>query len=171
MALTAEIVSAYLGCNHVRPADLPSLIQSVHATLAGLASGGSDAPPAVAKATAAEIKRSITSDYLVSFEDGKHYKTLARHLRLRSLSPEAYRAKWGLPADYPMTAANYSAQRAALARRAGLGRAGSARQTAPAAEQDAAEDAAQQMVAGQPSAEQFEEAITREPFDDGDFAE
>ncbi|WP_335645510.1 MucR family transcriptional regulator [Methylobacterium durans] len=171
MSLTAEIVSAYLGRNHVRPDDLPSLIQSVHATLAGLATGASDAPTSAPKATVAEIKRSITPEHLVSFEDGKRYKTLVRHLRLRGLSPEAYREKWGLPVGYPMTAASYSAKRAELARGAGLGRAGLARQAAPDAEQDAAEDAPQQMVADQPSADQFEETITREPIEDDGFAE
>lgn len=71
--------------------------------------------------SAAQIRKSVTHDHIVSFEDGRPYKTLRRHLTLRGLSPEAYREKWGLPRDYPMTAASYSAQRSELARALGLG--------------------------------------------------
>lgn len=73
------------------------------------------------KATPQEIRRSISNEYLISFEDGKQYKTLRRHLTLRGLSPEQYRTKWGLPPDYPMTSAAYSEQRSELARALGLG--------------------------------------------------
>ena len=73
------------------------------------------------KPTAAQIKKSVTHDGIISFEDGKTYKTMRRHLTLRGLTPEAYRAKYGLPADYPMTSAAYSAQRSELARSLGLG--------------------------------------------------
>ena len=95
----------------------------MHAAISGLANGGSAAPEVdkIDKATPAQIKKSITPDHLISFEDGKPYKTLRRHLTLRGLSPEAYRAKHGLPADYPMTSATYSAQRSELARSLGLG--------------------------------------------------
>ncbi|AWN42942.1 MucR family transcriptional regulator [Methylobacterium durans] len=130
-ALTAEIVSAYLRGNPVPPEELPGLIARVHGTLAGLGNGGA-APAPARTATRAEIERSVTPDYLVSFEDGQRYKTLARHLRRRGLSPEAYRAKWGLPVGYPMIAATYSARRSELARSFQLGRpdrAGPARQT------------------------------------------
>ena len=77
--------------------------------------------PEIEKLTPAQIKKSISHDALISFEDGKPYKTLRRHLTLRGFTPEAYRAKWGLPPDYPMTAQGYSAQRSELARSLSLG--------------------------------------------------
>jgi predicted transcriptional regulator len=178
VSLTAEIVSAYLGHNHVSAADLPSLIQNVHAALTSLTAGSAAEAASMQKATAAEIRRSITPDHLVSFEDGKRYKTLRRHLTLRDLSPEQYRAKWGLPADYPMTAANYSAQRAQLARSRGLGRqhrTGLTRASPDVAQQtEAFEEQANeplaskpdQMTAGMNSVEEALDAITREPFED-----
>ena len=122
LGMMADIVSAYVSNNNVSVADLPELIASTHAALAELAAGSagaSDGGPD--KATPAQIKKSITPDLLISFEDGKPYKTLRRHLTLRGLTPEAYRAKWGLPGDYPMTSANYSAHRSQLARDLGLG--------------------------------------------------
>ncbi|WP_238297169.1 MucR family transcriptional regulator, partial [Methylobacterium soli] len=118
--LAVDIVSAYLSNNHVAAGDLPALLMNVHAAVSGLSQ-----PPAVnepeTKATPAQIRKSITHDALISFEDGKAYKTLRRHLTIRGLSPEAYRAKHGLPADYPMTAASYSEQRSSLAKSLGLG--------------------------------------------------
>src|SRR4051794_37504406 len=118
--LAVDIVSAYLSNNHVAAGDLPALIANVHAAVAGL--GQSAAPvEAETKATPGQIRKSITPDALISFEDGKAYKTLRRHLTIRGLSPEAYRAKHGLPADYPMTAASYSEQRSSLAKDLGLG--------------------------------------------------
>ncbi|WP_264045119.1 MucR family transcriptional regulator [Methylobacterium flocculans] len=119
--LTATIVSAYVTNNSVRPADLNELIASVHQTLKGLSGPATPAADQIKKPTPAEVKKSITPEALISFEDGKPYKTLRRHLTMRGLSPEAYRAKYGLPADYPMTAASYSEHRAELARAAGLG--------------------------------------------------
>ncbi|POR39926.1 MucR family transcriptional regulator [Methylobacterium sp. V23] len=119
--LTADIVSAYTSKNSVRPADMGELIASVHQALKGLSGPATPAADHVEKPTPAQIKKSITHDALISFEDGKPYKTLRRHLTLRGLSPEAYRAKHGLSADYPMTAASYSAQRSELARALGLG--------------------------------------------------
>jgi predicted transcriptional regulator len=121
--LTADIVSAFVSNNPVPVSELAGLLTSVHTALSGLAAGGSAAAPKdeVEKATAAQIKKSITPDALISFEDGKPYKTLRRHLTLRGLTPETYRAKHGLSADYPMTAASYSAQRSELARSLGLG--------------------------------------------------
>jgi predicted transcriptional regulator len=119
-ALTAEVVSAYVSENPVRPADLPDLLTSVHAALTGLGKGNATAPPAQ-KLTPAQIRKSIRPDALISFEDGKLYKTLRRHLTIRGLTPEAYREKWGLPRDYPMTAASYSETRSALAKNLGLG--------------------------------------------------
>jgi predicted transcriptional regulator len=121
--LTADIVSAYVSKNSVPVTELASLLASVHAALTGLATGGSDAPAkdAVEKPTATQIKKSITPDHLISFEDGKPYKTLRRHLTMRGLTPETYRAKYGLPVDYPMTSPAYSAARSKLALALGLG--------------------------------------------------
>ncbi|GEP00549.1 MucR family transcriptional regulator [Methylobacterium haplocladii] len=123
--LAVGIVSSYVAHNSLPAAELPKLLGTVFETVMQL--GGAPAAPAepeTQKATASEIRKSVTPDALVSFEDGKSYKTLRRHLTLRGLSPDGYRAKWGLPADYPMTAANYSAQRSALAKSIGLGQPG-----------------------------------------------
>ncbi|MCJ2131261.1 MucR family transcriptional regulator [Methylobacterium sp. E-045] len=121
--LTADLVAAYVSNNSVPVSALPELLSNVHAAVSGLATGGTTAAAKdkVEKATPAEIKKSITPDHLISFEDGKPYKTLRRHLTLRGLSPETYRAKYGLSPDYPMTSASYSAQRSELARSLGLG--------------------------------------------------
>ncbi len=122
VTLTADIISAYVSSNHLQGAELPKLIADVFGALNEVAKGGkAAAEPAHPKATPAEIRRSISHDFLVSFEDGKSYKTLRRHLTLRGLTPEAYRQKWGLPHDYPMTSASYSEQRSELARSLGLG--------------------------------------------------
>jgi predicted transcriptional regulator len=120
ITLAAELVSAYVSNNHVQSADLPKLLDDVYGAICG-ASAAARPAAAPAKASPQEIKRSVNPDFLISFEDGKPYKTLRRHLTLRGLSPEAYRAKWGLEPDYPMTAQSYSAQRSALARSLGLG--------------------------------------------------
>ena len=121
LELTADLVSAYVSRNSVRPADMAELIASTHAALAGLGQASAVSAPAVERLTAAQIRKSITPDALISFEDGKPYKTLRRHLTIRGLTAEAYREKWGLRRDYPMTAASYSAQRSALAKSLGLG--------------------------------------------------
>ena len=118
--LAADIVSAYLANNHVAVADVPALIASVHAAVTGLGQTAALSEPET-KATPAQIRKSISPDALISFEDGKPYKTLRRHLTIRGLSPEAYREKHGLPRDYPMVAASYSEQRSALAKDLGLG--------------------------------------------------
>lgn len=119
--LTVGLVSAYVANNSVPAAELATLIATTHAALAGLGGSATPATPAVAKATPAQIRKSITHGALISFEDGKPYKTLKRHLRVLGLDPEAYREKWGLPRDYPMVAASYSEARSALAKSAGLG--------------------------------------------------
>ncbi|GJD78158.1 hypothetical protein NBEOAGPD_1372 [Methylobacterium gregans] len=119
--LAVEIVAAYVANNSIPPGDLQGLITSVHAALVGLSKPTDGDAAAVEKLTPAQIRKSITHDNLISFEDGKPYKTLRRHLTLRGLTPEAYREKWGLPRDYPMTAPSYSAQRSELARALGLG--------------------------------------------------
>lgn len=121
--LAAQIVAAYVTRNAVEQGDLPRLIADVHRALE-LASTGQ-----VAKEEAAEvkpainIKKSITPDYLICLEDGKKFKSLKRHLRAHfNLSPEQYREKWGLPADYPMVAPNYATSRSRLAKNMGLGK-------------------------------------------------
>ncbi|MEH3147544.1 MAG: MucR family transcriptional regulator [Methylobacterium frigidaeris] len=120
--LTADIISAYVSHNSVQAAELPKLIADVFAALKAATGPKPAAAAAVpARATPSEIRRSITHDVLISFEDGKPYKTLRRHLTLRGLTPEAYRQKWGLPVDYPMTSASYSKQRSELAQTLGLG--------------------------------------------------
>lgn len=120
ITLAAEIVSAYVSNNHVQSAELPRLLSEVHGAICGASAAGQPIA-ASPRASAQEIKRSVTADFLVSFEDGKSYKTLRRHLTLRGLSPVAYRTKWGLDPDYPMTAQSYSEQRSQLARSLGLG--------------------------------------------------
>ncbi|MCJ2140045.1 MucR family transcriptional regulator [Methylobacterium sp. E-066] len=119
--LTAGLVSAYVSNNHLQPAEIATLIANTHAALAGLSQGSAPDAPAAEKLTSAQVRKSITHDALISFEDGKRYKTLRRHLTIKGLTPEAYREKWGLPRDYPMTAASYSEQRSALAKSFGLG--------------------------------------------------
>jgi predicted transcriptional regulator len=119
--MTADIVSAYVSKNSVRPADLGELIATVHQSLKGLGGPAEPAVEQIEKPTAAQIKKSISADSLISFEDGKPYKTLRRHLTMRGLTPETYRAKYGLPVDYPMTSPAYSAARSKLALALGLG--------------------------------------------------
>lgn len=126
--MTADIVSAYVGNNSVSAADLPSLIQSVHRALSGV-TAGPEPVEATPKEPAVPVKRSITPDHLVCLEDGRKFKSLKRHLRTKyNMSPEDYRAKWGLPKDYPMVAPNYAKARSDLAKQMGLGQGG--RQTA-----------------------------------------
>jgi predicted transcriptional regulator len=122
--MTAGIVSAYVGNNTVAAADLASLIQNVHRALSGVNTPDAPAEPAP-KEPAVAIKRSIQPDHLVCLEDGRKFKSLKRHLRTKyNLSPEDYRAKWGLPKDYPMVAPNYAKARSELAKQMGLGQGG-----------------------------------------------
>lgn len=121
--MAAEIVAAYVSNNSVAAGDLPGIIQQVYRALEDAASGAKPeeaAPPT----PAVPVKKSITPDYLISLEDGRKYKSLKRHLSTRGLSPDEYRTKWGLPRDYPMVAASYSAQRSELAKKLGLGQSG-----------------------------------------------
>lgn len=118
--LTADIVSAYVSNNPVPVGELPNLIAQVHSSISGLSIPA--VPVEEVLTPRMPIKKTVTPDYLVSLEDGKQYKTLKRHLSNFGLTPDTYRAKWGLPADYPMTAPNYSAQRSQLAKSLGLGR-------------------------------------------------
>lgn len=126
MMFVSEIVCAYVSNNSIPVSDLPKLIEQVHGALNVQAVAE---PAGPAKPSAAEIRKSITHEALISFEDGKPYKTLRRHLTLRGLTPEAYRAKWGLSPDYPMTAQAYSDKRSQLAMSLGLGQ--QRRKTAP----------------------------------------
>ncbi len=119
--LTGDIVAAYVSNNPVQMSDLPSLIQEVHVALDRLSTGEVEQPKEELK-PAVSVKKSITPDYLICLEDGKKFKSLKRHLRTHyDLSPEDYREKWGLPADYPMVAPNYAAARSELAKKMGLG--------------------------------------------------
>jgi len=118
---TVDIVAAYVSNNSVPVADLPTLLSGVHAAIAGLTSTPPAAEPKAEKLTAAQIRKSITPDALISFLDGKPYKTLKRHLTGNGLTIEEYRERYGLPRDYPSTAAKYSAQRSEMALKLGLG--------------------------------------------------
>jgi predicted transcriptional regulator len=119
--LTASIVSAYLSNNPTPAGDIPNLISQVHSALMRVSSGRTEAPLEPAK-PAVSLKKSIAPDYLVCLEDGKRFKSLKRHLRTQySMTPEQYREKWGLPADYPMVAPNYAVARSQLAKKMGLG--------------------------------------------------
>jgi predicted transcriptional regulator len=119
--MTAEIVSAYVSGNAISASDVPALIQRVYGALTGLSGAAAPAAP-VELTPAVPIKKSITNEYIICLEDGKRFKSLKRHLRTRyDLSPEDYRAKWGLPADYPMVAPSYAAARSNLAKQMGLG--------------------------------------------------
>lgn len=126
--MASDIVVAYVAHNHVATSDLPALIGKVHAALLALAEGGvapaEEAAPAI---TAAQIRKSVQHDRLISFIDGRAYKTLKRHLTANGLTPDAYRARFGLPSDYPMVAAAYSERRSSLAKAHGLGSQGGAR--------------------------------------------
>ena len=119
---TTDIVAAYVSNNPLPSSDLPKLIADIHAAISGLSNGA--AAEAEAKPVpAVPIKKSITPDYLISLEDGKKFKSLKRHLATHhNLTPDEYRQKWNLPADYPMVAPNYAAARSALAKASGLGR-------------------------------------------------
>ncbi|MDA8870835.1 MucR family transcriptional regulator [Rhizobiaceae bacterium] len=119
--LAAELVGAYVSNNPIAASDLPSLIRDVHAALGGL-HGESPAEPAEKQKPAVSIKKSLGHEHLICLEDGKKFKSLKRHLKTHyDLSPEQYREKWGLPADYPMVAPAYAEQRSQLAKKMGLG--------------------------------------------------
>ena len=120
--LTTEIVAAYASHNTVAMNDLPGLITHVYGALRGIGAAPAE-PPAEPLAPTVPIKKSVMPDYIVCLEDGKKLKMLKRHLATRyNMTPETYRQRWGLPADYPMVAPAYAAQRSTLARSHGLGR-------------------------------------------------
>ncbi|MCE9648864.1 MAG: MucR family transcriptional regulator [Parvibaculum sp.] len=121
LRLASEIVSAYVSNNTMATGDLPGMIRTVHNTLLDIGNGaeanGVELVPAV------PIKKSVAADYIVCLEDGKKLKMLKRYLRSQyEMTPEEYRARWNLPADYPMVAPNYAAHRSRLAKQIGLGR-------------------------------------------------
>ena len=122
LKLASEIVAAYVSNNPVPVAELPGMIKSVHATLGGLVSHPHSESVNTQK-PAVPVRRSVMPEYIICLEDGKKLKMLKRYLRSRyNLSPEDYRAKWGLPADYPMVAPHYAAQRSEFAKKIGLGK-------------------------------------------------
>jgi predicted transcriptional regulator len=125
--LTAEIVAAYVSNNTISATDLPVIIRQVYGALDETTRGTTNSsaePPA----PAVSIRRSVTPDYIICLEDGKKFKSLKRHLRTHyDMSPEEYRVKWGLPADYPMVAPNYARARSTLAKEMGLGQKGRTR--------------------------------------------
>lgn len=121
VALSADIVGAYVSNNSVSASDLPGLIATVHAALSKAATGVVEEAPVELK-PAVSVKKSVNPDFIICLEDGKKFKSLKRHLRTKfDLSPEEYRAKWGLPSDYPMVAPNYATARSELAKKMGLG--------------------------------------------------
>jgi predicted transcriptional regulator len=121
--LATNIVAAFVAKNSLPMGELPALIGAVHAALAKLENGPLDSALAedAKPEPAVPIRKSVTPDYLICLDDGKKFKSLKRHLKTLGMTPEAYRAKWGLPSTYPMVAANYSAKRSELATNMGLG--------------------------------------------------
>lgn len=119
LALTTQIVTAHVSNNTVAVGDLPSLINQVYSTLSGL---GGEAPVAGRQEPAVPIKKSVTADYIICLEDGSKHKMMKRYLMTAyNMTPEQYRKKWGLPADYPMVSPNYAKTRSQLAKKSGLG--------------------------------------------------
>jgi predicted transcriptional regulator len=119
LALTTQIVAAHVANNTVAVTDLPQLIHEVFRTLASVGT----APVVLERPQpAVPVKKSVTPDYIICLEDGKKLKMLKRHLKTAyNMSPEEYRDRWGLPADYPMVAPNYAMHRSSLAKKIGLG--------------------------------------------------
>jgi predicted transcriptional regulator len=128
--LTTQIIASYVGKNPIAVGDLPALIRAVYTAMD--AGGETEAEPTPVALSRAEIRKSATPDGIRSFEDGKVYKSLKRHLSKKGLTPAGYRAKWGLPAEYKMVSEAYSAQRSALAKAVGLGRRAAAKAPEPA---------------------------------------
>jgi predicted transcriptional regulator len=140
--LTADIVSAYVSNNTVRPEDLASVIAGVHSALSQAPNGKAEAP-AEPQTPAVPIRKSVTPDYIISLENGQKFKSIRRHLmNSYGMTPDEYRTKWGLPRDYPMVAPNYAKTRSDLAKSLGLGRKASAQeQGAPASEEQSSSPA------------------------------
>jgi predicted transcriptional regulator len=132
LRMTADVVAAYVSNNTLPTTQLAEVINAVYSSLRGLEGQVAEAPPEPAR-PAVPVRKSITPDYLICLEDGKKLKMLKRHLRSTyNMTPDEYRARWGLAPDYPMVAPSYAEQRSAFAKKIGLGR-GAARQSATAA--------------------------------------
>ena len=128
LKMTTQVVTSYVGNNSVSKDELPALIQAVHQALSSEATGGTSTPSQAEPAKpAVPVKRSVGDDYIVCLEDGRRMKSLKRHLHSHGLTPDAYRAKWGLPRDYPMVAPAYAKSRSDLAKTMGLGQKGRGR--------------------------------------------
>lgn len=122
ISLTGSIVAAYVANNKVAVAELPALIRQVHASLTQAGEGEAAKPAAERPKPAVSVRKSVTPDFIICLEDGVKLKMLKRHLRTHyGLTPQQYRDKWGLPADYPMVAPNYAERRSKLAKQIGLG--------------------------------------------------
>ena len=122
LRMVTEIASAYVAQNTVTASQIPNIITTVFDTLSGISEGTADGSTNVGK-PAVSIRRSVTPDFIVCLEDGRKMKMLKRHLRTAyNLSPDEYRSRWGLPADYPMVAPNYAKRRSEFAKKIGLGR-------------------------------------------------
>lgn len=122
MAMTGDVVTAYASNHKLSMEELTALIKSVHEALAAASAGAPAAAPTAPLSPAVPIRRSITPDFMICLEDGRKFKSLKRHLRTAyGMTPDDYRAKWGLPKDYPMVAPNYAAARSAMAKSIGLG--------------------------------------------------
>ena len=122
LSYATQIVSAYVSNNTIAATELPALLQTVYATLGRLATGETSGFPGPSRVPAIPIKKSVTPEFLICLEDGKKFKSLKRHLRAAyGMSPDDYRARWNLSADYPMVAPNYARTRSTLAVQMGLG--------------------------------------------------
>lgn len=122
--IVGDVAAAYFGNSHVTPAEIPTVISHIANSLLAVGAPAQESPaeaPEQPKLTPAQVRKSITRDALISFEDNKPYKTLRRHLAVRGLTPEEYKSKWGLPKDYPMVSPAYSEARSAMAKTLGLG--------------------------------------------------
>ena len=133
LALTADIVSAFVAKNAVRANELPEVIAAVHSALENVGHPTPAVEVAPASTPAVSIKKSVTDDYIICLDDGKRFRSLKRHLGTLGMTPDDYRAKWGLPRDYPMVAPGSAAKRSELAKAAGLG-VGRRKAEAPAAD-------------------------------------
>lgn len=145
VSIAADIVAAYVSNNPLPVGELPKLIGDIHAALKGI--GTPAVEPMIKQEPAVSIKKSVTPDFIICLEDGKKFKSLRRHLQHFNLTPDQYRQKWNLPADYPMVAPNYAATRSALAKASGLGRKAAARPAAAEKPKRAARAAAAKATA------------------------
>jgi predicted transcriptional regulator len=122
VTVVSDLVAAYVGNNSVRPTDVPDLIMRVHEAVTRI-DQGEIIEPVQPPVPAVPLRKSVTSTYIVCLEDGRKFKSLRRHLKARyGMTPDEYRAKWGLPANYPMVAPDYAQARSKLAKEIGLGR-------------------------------------------------